>query len=129
MISRGFSSRFLKCSFHSWCLFSWLSAFCFIPAMLFLLFNSFTVCHASRDYLPSTEFLILLIWPGIYSSCSSWYVLVSSLWTFLSFSTLVFVWFLLLSEDTLFMLPRFSLTVIDSQGTLQLTFGLVGACS
>ena len=35
--------------------------------MLFLLLTSFTVCHTIHDYLFSTEFLILLIGPGMFS--------------------------------------------------------------
>ena len=40
--------------------------------------TSFTVCHASFDWLCSTEFLIWLIWHWIYSSCSFLFVLVLS---------------------------------------------------
>ena len=38
--------------------------------VLFLLLSSFTACQAIHDCLSSTEFLILLIWHWMYSSCS-----------------------------------------------------------
>ena len=55
-----FQSRFLKCSFHKRIRSFWLAAFSFTHAILFLLLTSFTVCHIIRDYLSSTECLILL---------------------------------------------------------------------
>ena len=53
-----FPRRFLKCSFHIYIRFSWLSAFSFAIDVLFLYFTSFPVGHAVRDCLSSTEFLI-----------------------------------------------------------------------
>ena len=44
----------------------------------FLPLTSFTIFHAIHDCLSSTEFLILLIWPWMYSTCCFWYVLVLS---------------------------------------------------
>ena len=56
-----FPSRFLKRSFPI-CIHSpWLTAFSFALKVLFLLLTSFIVCHAIRDCLSSTEFLILSI--------------------------------------------------------------------
>ena len=43
----------------------------------------------------------------MFSSCSFRYVRVNSLWVFLRFCTLAFVGFLLLNEDTIFMLSCF----------------------
>ena len=71
----NFPSRFLKCSFHM-CICSRLAAFSFALEVLVLLFTSFTVCHTIWDCLSSTEFVILLIWPWMYSICSFWYALV-----------------------------------------------------
>ena len=53
-------------------------------------------------------------------------ICVSSLWTSLSCCALAFDGFVLLNKNTLFTLSRFSLTAIDSQGTLHLALGLVG---
>ena len=74
MISESFLSRFLKYSFHFTSLSSRLAAFSFALDELFLPFTSFTVCHAIRDRLSSTEFLILSIWPCMYSNCFLSYV-------------------------------------------------------
>ena len=52
--------------------------------------------------------------------------MVITLWAFLSFCTLAFVGFLLLSQDAFFMLSHFSQTDIDSHGTLHYALGLVG---
>ena len=59
-----FPSRFLKFSFHI-CISLWLEAFSFVLEFA-LPFDHCIYC-LSRDYLSSTEFLILLIWPWIYS--------------------------------------------------------------
>ena len=59
----------------------------------------------------------------MYSFCSFWYVLVTSLGLFL---ILVFVGFLLFHKNTIFMLSQFFLTVSVSHGTLCLAFSLVG---
>ena len=50
----------------------------------------------------------------------------SSLNAFFSFHRLAFVGFLLSSKDAIFMLSRFSLTTVDSQGTLYLGLSLIG---
>ena len=63
MIAGGFLSRFLKCSFHFTSHSSLPVAFSFALNAVFSPFTSFSVCHAIHDYLFSTEFLILLIWP------------------------------------------------------------------
>ena len=54
VISGGFPSKFLKCSFH-------FMDGCFSVAVLFLPLTSFTVCHTNGDYSSSTDFLILLV--------------------------------------------------------------------
>ena len=124
-ISGGFSSRFLKCSFHFCSLSSWLVAFSFALKMLLLLFNSFTAYHIYRNCLSSTESLILLIWLWMHSSCSFWYVLDCDFWSFLSLCVLVFFnVFFSLSKDVFILLSRISLFAVDSQGTLHLAVGL-----
>ena len=55
-----------------------------------------------------------------------WYVLVSSLWAFLSFCALVFVGFLLPHKDTVFTLSRFVPTACVIHRTLHLILGLMG---
>ena len=54
------------------------------------------------------------------------FVCVCSHWDFISFEALAFVGFLIFSKDAFFMLSCFSLTAIDSHGTLFLALGLVG---
>ena len=98
-----FPNRFLKCSFHMWIRSFWLSAFSIAFKVLFFLFTLFTVCHAIRDCLSSTEFLILLIWLWMYSICSFLYLLISSLCAFLSFWALAFVRFLFYYTGMLFL--------------------------
>ena len=78
VISRGFSCRFLKCSFHFRSLSSWQATFSFALKMHFLLLTTFTVCHALHDCLFSIEFLILsnclkCIWIVLFGMC--WLVL------------------------------------------------------
>ena len=68
VISGGFPKRFLKCSFHFCSILSRLVAFNFGVNVFFLPLTSFFVCHGNRDCLLSTKFLILLIWPCMYSS-------------------------------------------------------------
>ena len=88
-----FPKRFLKCSFHMCIRSSWLAVFSLVLEMHFLLRTSFTVCHAIRDSLSSTEFLILLIWHSRHSVCSFWHVfdipfrssLVSERWHYLGY--------------------------------------------
>ena len=68
-VTLDFPNIYLKCSFHR-CIRSWLVAFSLALEVLFFLLTSFTVCHAIREclsFLSSTGFLILLIWPWIYS--------------------------------------------------------------
>ena len=56
-----FPRRILKCSFPIYIHSLWLAAFSFALEVFFLLLTFNTVCHAIRDCLSSTEFLILLI--------------------------------------------------------------------
>ena len=51
LISGGFQSKFLKCSFHFWSLSSWLAAFSFGWEVLFFLVTLVTVCHTNHDCL------------------------------------------------------------------------------
>ena len=51
VISEGFLSRFLKCSFHFLSHPSWLATFSFVFRVLFLLLTFFTVCYANLHYL------------------------------------------------------------------------------
>ena len=90
-----FPSKFLKYSFYVCIRFSWLAAFNLALGMFFLLLTSFTIYHAIRDYLFSAKSLILSIWPWIYSICSFWYALISSLCAFLSFWASALVKYLL----------------------------------
>ena len=87
--------------------------------MLYFPLTSLTVCHATHDCLTSTEFLILLIRHWKYSSCSFWQVLVSSLWAFLSFCSLVFVFFFFFKLRCFFF-HAISFFIV-SQGTVHLT--------
>ena len=77
-ILERFPRIFLKCSLHFWSLSSWQTALSFALKVLFLPFTLFTVCHAIHNCLSSSKFLILLIWPWIYSACSFWHILVLS---------------------------------------------------
>ena len=88
----GFPSRFSKCCFHSFIL-SWLAAFNFALAVLFLLLTSFIVCQAILDCLSSTESLILSIWFCLYSVCSFRYMPANWYCDFSSFRAFVFVGF------------------------------------
>ena len=115
---RDFLSRFLKCSFHKCIHSSWLEAFSFALKVLFFLLASFTVCHAIRDCLSSTKFIIILIWSWTYSVFSFQYALVSSLCAFSSFWALALVGFLLLHRDVVFTSSHIFLTASLSQGTL-----------
>ena len=71
---KGSPRRFVKWSLHE-CICSYLAAFSLTLEVLFLLLTSYTVCHAIRYCLSSTEFLILLIWSWMYSVCSFRHVL------------------------------------------------------
>ena len=68
--SGGFPSRFWKCCFYSCIRSCWFVAFSLALAVLFLLFTSFTVCHAMLDCPSATESLILSIWFCMHSVCS-----------------------------------------------------------
>ena len=83
MISRGFSRRFLRLFFTSDFFSTWLVIFCFVVDVLFLPLTSFTVRHSNLDGPSNIVFLILLIWPLMYSGCSFfvfcfWYILILS---------------------------------------------------
>ena len=80
-----FPGRFLKCSFHMYICFSWLTSFSLALGVLFHLLITITVCSAIRERQSSTEFLILLILSSVCSICSFWYALVSSHCDFLCF--------------------------------------------
>ena len=80
--------------------------------MLFCLLTSFIICHDICDCWSSIMFLILLIWPWIYSSYSFCTLLVNSHCTF-SFSTWAFAGFLLLNKDAFSMLSSFSVIPVD----------------
>ena len=58
VVSGGFLSRFLKCSFHFWGFPSWQATFSFALKVLFLSLTLFTACHATCDCLSPSEFLI-----------------------------------------------------------------------
>ena len=75
IISGRFPSRFLNFFFSFLQFFLVLLTSCSLSPSLPI---SFTVCHANRDCLSSTEFQILLIWLRMYSNCSFWCVLVLS---------------------------------------------------
>ena len=63
LISSGFPSRFLKCSFLFWSISFWLAAISFALELPFPLLDSFTDYHANRwDCLSYIKILILLIW-------------------------------------------------------------------
>ena len=120
-----FPSRFFKHSFHMCIRSSWQAAFSLALDVLFLLLTSFTVCDAVWSCLSSTEFLILLIWPWMYSICSFWYALISSLSAFLRFWRLALVGFLLLHRDGVFTLSCFFLTANVSNRILCSVLSLV----
>ena len=115
---RGFPCKFSKCFFHSCIRSSWLVDSSLALAVLFLLFTSFSVCHAILECLSSSDFLILSIWFRMYSACSfrlGWfglmayqpcslrYILANSFCAFLSFKALILVGFLLLHLEAVFM--------------------------
>ena len=122
----GFPSKFLKCSFYMCVRSSGLASFCLVLGLLFLLLTSFTVYHAIRDCLPSTEFLTVLIWFWLYSVCSFRYTLVNSHYAFFSLWALGLIGFLLLHRSAIFTLSLFSLTTNVSHGTLCFALSLIG---
>ena len=107
-----FLSKFSKCCFHRCIRSCWLVAFNLAFAVLFLLLNPFTVCHAILDCLFSTESLILLTWFYMYFLCSFRYMLDNSFCAFLSFKALIFVW---LHLEVVFTSAHFFLTTSVSQ--------------
>ena len=125
VIPTGFPIRYLKCSFHFWCLSSWLTAFSFAFKLFFLFFGSFTVCHIHRDCLSSTEFQISLIWYFPYSTCYLFrvcYLLLNKN----NFRRINMCWVSFIKKICFFILSHFHPTLINSHGTLRLTFGFVG---
>ena len=100
-------------------LYSWMTTFSLALKELFPFLTSFTVCHAIHDCLSSTQFLILLIWPWMYSHCSFYL-------GFLKFLHVGICWVPLLSKDVTFILSCFFLTSRHSDGTLHLALDLVG---
>ena len=126
VIFRGFRSKFSKYCFLRCIRSSWLVAFNLVFTVLFLLFTSFTVCHAILDCLCSTDSLILLIWFCMYSVCSFRYMLVNSFCAFLSFWALILVEFLQLHMEAIFTTSRLFLAANVSHGTLGLALCLVG---
>jgi len=102
MILGAFPRSFWGWSFHFWSLSFWLVAFSFDLEVLFLSLILFTVCHANRDCLSSTDYLILFICTWMYSIWSFLYVLVRSIWPFLRLCRLVLVGFVLLHWSAFF---------------------------
>ena len=127
MVSERFSDRYLKCSFLFRSLSSYQVTFSFALAVIVLTLTSFGICHIIPDCQYSTEFLILLIWPWIYSHWSFWYMLVCSFLALLSSCRLEFVGFLLLSKKKFFSNFVYFQTTCDSHGILHLSLGLVGS--
>ena len=113
IISRGFPSRFLKCSFYLWNLSSWLAA---LPSAHFIYclfcYSRFSIFYWVFDFIDLALNIFLFFW----------YVLV--LWAFFSFFTLAFVSFYLVRLLFSCYLV-FSLIVLASHGTLHLDLGLV----
>ena len=103
----GFSSKFSKYCFHRCIRSSWMAALSLAHAVLFLLFPSFTVCHAVLDCISLTESLILSIWFCMHSVCSFRYTLVTSFCAFLSFWVWLLVGFRLLRWEVVFPLHAF----------------------
>ena len=104
---------------------SWLADFSFALRVLFFPLTSFTVHRADHNCLSSTKQQILLVSLWMYSSCSFWHALVSSLWNFLSVYAMAFIGFLLL-RTTFFLWSFFSLDATASSGNLYLAFSLIG---
>ena len=74
VISVGFHSWCLQCSFHFWSLFLGWQFLVFFPQDVFLPLTSFIVCHTYHYRLPSSKFLILWFYPWIYSNGSFRYM-------------------------------------------------------
>ena len=124
-----FPSKFSKCCFQR-CIHSyWLAAFNLVLAILFLLLVLFTISHATKDCLSSTESLILLIWFCMYSVCSFRYMLVNSFCAFLSFCVLILVGLLLIHREVIFTSAHIFKTANVSHRTLGLALCLVGIYS
>ena len=90
--------------------------------MLILPLTSFSECHAIRDCLSLTEFIILSIWPWMYTYSSFWYELFSSNWTFLSF---YICWVSVIRSEWYFEVISLFLTTSDSHGSPHLVVGLL----
>ena len=121
----GFSKQILEMFFPHLYSFFLTGCYSLNIVVLFLLLTSFTVCHAIRDCLSSTEFLILLIWPWMYSIYSFCNIFIRWFCVFLSFWALALVWILLLHRNAVFTLSRFFLSAIVFLGTLCLALSLV----
>ena len=112
-ISGGLPSRCLKFNFQYWNISSWLAAFNFLSRYSSFTSHGVTMSIDSWQSIHRVTFF-LSIFPWMYSNYSFnffkfFFVLVSSLWTFVCFSTLAFVRFCLLRKD-IFKLPNFFLT-------------------
>ena len=128
-ISGRFSSKFLKCSFHLSNLSSWMVALNFTLEMLFIPLISFTVYHANRDCLFSTEFLILSIWPWMYSNCSTWSVLV--LWGggFFKFQHVAISWVSFIEQRCFFKVFFLNYLWLPWKSTFGSMFDFYALCS
>ena len=122
----GFPSKFSKCCFHRYIRSSWVGAFSWAFAVLFILLTLLTVCYAILDCLSSSESLILLIWLCMYSICSFKYMIANSFCAFLRLRVLILVRLFLLHLEAVFTSSRFFLTANVSHGPLGLAFCLVG---
>ena len=119
---RGVSKQILEMFFH----------FCiFLLGWQFLLLLSRCSSFHSLHLLSAMLFMIIYLlprflfyWFGLECILVVLFVCVTSFWVFLSFSALSFVWFLILSKDTIFMLSFF-LATSDSHGTQHLALSLV----
>ena len=115
MISEGFPSKFLKCSFHFWCLSSWLVALVLLSRCF-----SFYFLHLLSVMWIMIVFFLTNFWFYWFDLECILVILFSMLVAFVGF---------LLSRDAFFTSSRLSLTAIVSQWTLYLAFGLVGIYS
>ena len=119
--SEGFTTRFLKFSFHFYILSSRLATFKFAFKTHVLLPTLFIACHAYRDCLSSTEFLILLVRPWIYSCCLLYVISHEVFFKFLCTD----IWWISFIKWGCFLLVIFSLIAIAFHGTLHFALGLV----
>ena len=63
---------------------------------------AFNIYHGNSNIF-STEYLILLIWPRMHSTCSFWYLIVTSQWDFLHPCAFAFVRIHILKKDVFFL--------------------------